>query len=389
MPEHDEEDERAGGPPPHPLDRVWFHPTELQGFGPRRPRRRRDVVAPLAMVATLAVAVAAVATVTLLDSDDNTIVVSGSVDVFRDPLQTQRMIAATGASIVTVRVERPEGTSTVSGVCVQRGKVLTSAHVLDGATGVTISVVGGRRAWPALLAGTDPETDLAMLRIDPDATPAARLGAAADLRRDQPVLAVAAGTRRHWLSVGEIEAFDQLLVTGGGSAVAGLIDTGTDAGAQHSGGAVLDEQGRVIAILTVNGDEPAGLALPIDVATDVAGQLDFNGQAVHGWLGVSGTDHRERAAGGAEIDAVRPGGPAQQAGVVAGDVIVAVGDENETTSVSTMGELLDEVRRRRPGEDVELTVLRDGAKRQMPVVITPRDEAADTDMVVPTTTTAP
>jgi S1-C subfamily serine protease len=221
--------------------------------------------------------------------------------------------------------------------------------------------------------------------------PAARHGSSAELRKGHEVLAVASGTRSnpYWVSIGTVTAFDQYVTTTAGVVVVGLIDTGTTAGRRHSGGAVVDDHGRLVGILTVPpGSPPAGLAVPIDTARDVAGQLALAGAASHAWLGVTGTDETESARGGALVEQVMPHGPAAKAGVAAGDVIIAVVEGESTTSVSGMAELMDEVRGRRPGQSLEITVVRDGAKRQMVIPLMDKTSGYDTDTISPTTTTS-
>jgi S1-C subfamily serine protease len=393
VPGHDDDDGGASGPPPDPLDRVWFHPSELRSFlatsaSPSlRPPRRGGLfglTAGLAAVGVVAVLVLAGS----VESDSERIITT-PVSPFKNDAATSRMVAATAESIVSVRVARAYGTDRATGVCVRDGYVLTSAHVLDGATSVSV-VTRGARSLPAVPAGVDPETDLSLLRVDSLTIRAARLGSSDGLREGQPVLAVAAGRKRHWVSVGTVTALDRLIVSGSGDVVAGLIDTETRAGSEHSGGVVLDEAGAVVAILTVPpGTSPSGLAVPIDVARDTADQLAASGQAAHGWLGVSATDEVDRVAGGARVDQVLPAGPAADAGLAQGDVIVAVGDQSATTSVSDTADLVAEVRRRRPGESLELTVLRGGGKRRVPVALQDKTGEPVTNEIPPPTTAPP
>ncbi len=326
--------------------------------------------------------------VTALDSDGDS-PIPGGVAAFQSDEATARIIVAAGASVVTVHVARADGTTIASGVCVDKRSVLTSSHALEGATAITLVTADGR-SIPALIAGRDPETDLALLRIGSDRLRVARLGSTDELREGYPVLALAAGSEEHrWVSVGALRAFGELATTAAGTVVAGLMDTETGAGREHSGGAVLDPTGAVVGILTVPPDTPqSGLAVPIEVARDVAAQLAATGTATHAWLGVVGTDDEDRAGGGARVHEVAPASPAEKAGLVPGDVIVAVGDGSSTTSVSDMAELMGEVRRRRPGHTVELTVLRDGGQRHVPVELGEKESHGPADAIATTTTVA-
>jgi S1-C subfamily serine protease len=123
-----------------------------------------------------------------------------------------------------------------------------------------------------------------------------------------------------------------------------------------SGGAVVDRRGQVVAIAAANmtgtdgpSSESAGYATPIAVATAVAGELLASGRVVRGWLGIEG---ESRA--GALVHKVKPGSPAEAAGLTAGDVIVAV----DGITVATMSALVARLRQTDPGDSVSLSVRR-------------------------------
>jgi S1-C subfamily serine protease len=394
VPEHDDDDSDASGPPPDPLDRVWLHPSELHSFlatpepRPRASRPRRTALVGFALVGALAIAVSLLVALTDVVDDDSETPLATGVDVFSPNGVPADMVLVAGASIVTVQVARADGTAKASGVCIEDGVVLTSAHALEGATAVTVAT--GEHRLPAEAAGADPGTDLALLRVDALDAPPARLGSSDRLREGEWVLGLAAGAKadQHWVNVGAISEFDRLFVSPAGAVVAGLIDTETGAGRVHSGGVVLDARGAVVGILTVPaGSAPSGLAVPIDIARDVAQQLATTGTAAHGWLGLSGTDDTERASGGALVDEVLPSSPAERAGLAHGDVIIAIADGQTTVAVSGIRGLMTEVTRRRPGDALELTVLRDGAKRRVAVKLGEQVTPGATDTVATPTTT--
>jgi S1-C subfamily serine protease len=395
VPEHDDEDSNASGPPPDPLDRVWLHPSELHSFlatsesRPRPARPRRTALVGLGLVGALVIAVSLLVLLTDVVNDPSSTPLATGVDVFSTDRAPANMVVVAGASVVTVQATRADGITKASGVCIEDGVVLTSADALDGATSVTIATDDAR--LPAETAGADPGTDLALLRVSALDVPPARLGSSDGLREGEWVLGLAAGAKadQHWVNVGAISDFDRLFVSPEGRVVAGLMETETGAGRPHSGGVVLDRGGAVVGILTVpKGSAPSGLAVPIDTARDVAQQLATTGTAVHGWLGVSGTDDTERAGGGARVKDVHPRSPADRAGLDDGDVVVAVAEGEVTTAVSGISELMTEVTRRRPGQSLKLTVLRDGAKRHVPVVLGEQTTPDATDTVA-TSTTAP
>jgi S1-C subfamily serine protease len=396
VPEHDDEDAGASGPPPDPLDRVWLHPSELHSFlatsdsRPRPARRRNRVLAGLTAVAILAIATGVVVTLTGTFDTDSTAPLATGIDVFSSDRVPAEMVLIAGASIVTVHVARPDGITKASGVCIGDDTVLTSASALEGATGVAVMTSEDDRSLPAEAAGTDPQTDLALLQVDSLDVPPARLGSSENLREGEWVLGLAAGprSRQHWVNIGSIGDFNRLFVTAAGTAVSGLIDTKTGAGRQHSGGVVLDRYGAVVGILTVPaGAAPSGLAVPIDLAREVVRELAATGTVTRAWLGVTGTDDTERTGGGAMVAEVAPSSPADDAGLVPGDVIIAIGEDQSTTLVSGISELLTEIRHRDPGSALELTVLRDGSQRHVPVELAEQTAPGGADTVATTTTT--
>jgi S1-C subfamily serine protease len=375
VPGHDPEDERAGGPPPDPSDRSWVHPTEMTSFvaaSRPRPSRRGRWVALAAGVAVVAAVAGVVAVMTVNDSNQPAQPVrSGAV---------QRIVATLAPSVVAVRAARGDETGHASGVCTQANKVVTTAHAVDGADAVSVVTSDGRTMAAAVTA-TDPVSDLALLTVDATSMHPATLGASAGLEVGQEVVGVAASGsgRRRWVDVGEIGAFNRAFVWGDGVSVPGLIETDVTAGSEHSGGALVNSRGEVVGILVVPPDSStAGLALPIDQARDVAAQLTARGSAEHGWLGVWATDDTERVGGGARVQGVVPGGPADQAGVVQGDVIVDVGKAGSTTAISSVAQLMSEVGQRKPGERLNLTVYRDRGKRRVSLELGDQREAGAT-----------
>ncbi|HEV8205394.1 MAG TPA: trypsin-like peptidase domain-containing protein [Acidimicrobiia bacterium] len=359
---NDPEDERAGGPPPDPSDRTWVHPTEMASFvATSRPRssRRGRWVALAAGVTVVAAVAGVVALMTVNDSGSPAPQVrSGAI---------QRVVATLAPSIVAVRTTHGDETGRASGVCVQAGQVLTTAHAVDGADAVSIVTADGR-TLPAALDASDPVSDLAVLTVDGKSTQPARLGASGGLEVGQQVVGVAAASsgRHRWVDVGEIGAFNRAFVWGQGVSVPGLIETDMTAAGEHSGGALVDSRGAVIGILVVPPDSStAGLALPIDEARDVTAQLTAHGSAEHGWLGVWATDDTARVGGGARVQGVVPGSPADDAGLVQGDVIVDIGKSGSTTAISSVAQLMSEVGKRKPGEKLNVTLYRDRGKRRV------------------------
>lgn len=380
MPGNEPEDESSGGPPPDPSERMWVHPTEMTSFvATSRPRssRRGRWVALAAGVTVVAALAGVVAVMTVNDSGSPAPQVrSGAI---------QRMVATLAPSIVAVRTTRGDETGRASGVCVQAGQVVTNAHAVDGADAVSIVTADGR-TLPAALDATDPVSDLAVLTVDGTNMQPAQLGASTGLEVGQQVVGVAASAsgRHRWVDVGEIGAFNRAFVWGEGVSVPGLIETDMTAGGEHSGGALVDSRGAVIGILVVPPDSStAGLALPIDQARDVAAQLTARGSAEHGWLGVWATDDTDRVGGGARVQGVVPGSPADDAGLVQGDVIVDIGKAGSTTAISSVAQLMSEVGRRKPGEKINVALYRDRGKRRVGVELGDQRDASATAGPVP------
>jgi len=146
-----------------------------------------------------------------------------------------------------------------------------------------------------------------------------------------------------------------------------------------SGGALLDGTGKVIGITTAvaagsGAADGLGVATPIETAQLVGDQLIANGRFTHVWLGIEGSDVDGSTAalfgidGGALVDKVTPGGPAERAGLAVRDIIVGIEDK----VIASMGALVVNLRGRPPGEVVVLDVLRDSTRRELSVTLAER-----------------
>lgn len=373
MPGDDPEDERGSGPPPDPSDRVWVHPSELTAFVAReRPRSRWPRSAALAVSVGVVAALAGVVVAVNLGEP-------GPPPEPASASQAARRVAsAVAPSVVSIRLTVGDQTAQVSGVCVGPGEIVTSAHALDGATSIAVVTEQGRTV-PAIEVGRDPVTDLALLAVDADSTPPAKLGTSTELAVGQQVIGVASsGSGAHrWVDVAEIGSFNRMFGWSQGVAVPGLIETDMTASEEHSGGALVDTRGDVVGILVVPPDAAtAGFSLPIDQARDSVDQLMAGGRARHGWLGVLATDAADRVGGGARVQGVVSGSPADRAGVEQGDVIVDFRVGDSTTAISSTAQLMAEVTRRKPGERLAFSLYRDGGERHLPVRLGDQQDAA-------------
>ena len=259
-----------------------------------------------------------------------------------------------------------------SGVIVDsaNGFVLTNHHVVENAANITVTLKD-RRAFPARLVGSDPGTDIAMLEIDAGGLTAARFADSDDLRVGDFVLAIGNPFGLgQTVTSGIISALGRTGLVRGG--YEDFIQTDASINPGNSGGALVNSRGELIgintAILAPTGRNIGiGFAVPSNIAQTVMEQLAAFGEVRRGRLGVavqSVTPDIAQVLGlergsGAIVAAVEPGSAAEDAGLQRGDVIVAVDGETVDTSAALRAIIgLLEL-----GEEVQLTVLRDGGRR--------------------------
>ena len=295
-----------------------------------------------------------------------------------------RVAARVGPSTVQVNVtgvqQTPygyeEGEGVGSGVIYREdGYIITNSHVVEGASAVEVAFSDGTTEEGEVV-GTDPTTDLAVIRVRRNGMPAATFDDGRDLAVGQ--LAVAIGSPSGFQSTvtsGVISGLGREVpaeLTGGRqeSALVDLIQTDAPISPGNSGGALANRDGEVVGINVAylppneTGAESIGFAIPSYTAVSVADQLIQDGEASQPYLGVSLIDLTPEAAqqfdtpveSGALVTEVEPGGPAQDAGIEAGDVITAL----DSSDIRSSGDLLSALRRYQPGDPVEVTVLRDG-----------------------------
>jgi len=268
-----------------------------------------------------------------------------------------------------------EQTSLGSGVIIdKRGFVLTNNHVIKEADAILVRLAN-RKEYPARVIGQDPRTDVAVIRVETDQDlPEARLGDSDGLHVGE--WAVAIGNPfglNHTLTVGVVSATGRSDV--GITSQEDFIQTDASINPGNSGGPLLNIRGEVIGINTaiVAVGQGIGFAIPINLARKVAQDLIREGRVTRGWLGAGLTRlTREAARGlGVEPDAgvlveqVLPGGPAEAAGIRAGDVIAAI----RGRQVRTPAEVRALVAEAEVGKPLELTLLRDRRELRVAVVI--------------------
>ena len=276
-----------------------------------------------------------------------------------------------------------------SGVIVSpTGYLLTNNHVIDGADEIEVQLSDGRSAQ-ATVVGTDPDTDLALLKINLDRLPAITLAPSASLHVGDAVLAIG-----NPFGVGQTVTSGIVSALGrsqlGLSTFENFIQTDAAINPGNSGGALVDANGLLVGINTAifsrsGGSLGIGFAIPVDVARQVMEGLIQNGQVTRGWIGVEPRDLNPEVAEmlrlpvrtGVLITGVLRGGPAAKAGIQPGDVVLKVGPRE----VANTAELLSAVSALAPDSRVSLLLQRGQQSIERSLVVAqrpaPRREPAD------------
>jgi serine protease Do len=293
-----------------------------------------------------------------------------------------------GPSVVQINVDAGVG----SGVIYRKdGYIVTNNHVVEGASELNVAFADGTTA-SAEIVGRDPRTELAVIRVDRDGLPAATFNEDEDLVVGQ--LAVAIGSPSGFestVTMGVISGIGRefpIEFTGGdttaATALTDLIQTDAAISPGSSGGALVDRAGEVIGINVAylppaeTGAVNIGFAIPSDTAISVADQLIETGEVKSAYLGVGTTDLSPEVAdrfglpveSGALVESVEPNTGAEAAGIRLGDIIVGLGDAR----IESTRDLLGALRDYRPGDTVEVTVVRDGEERTLEATLGERPE---------------
>lgn len=296
----------------------------------------------------------------------------------------EAVIAKVRPTVVQVNVTLSNGSGIGSGVIIdKRGYIVTNNHVVSGAQSINVVLYDGTRL-SAQLTGTDPTDDLAVIKINPPRSnlAVATLGDSSKLVVGQEVLAIGNPLgNTQTVTNGIVSALGRTVTEGqGGAIIPDAIQTDAPINPGNSGGALVDMQGNVIGIPTLAAIDPefntpangVGFAIPSNRVSFIASQIISTGQVEHtgrAELGVTVADVDSTLAAqdnlsvtsGALIESVVSGGPAAQAGLQAGDVIVQVGNK----TVSDTASLGDALSSYNPGQTVPVTVYR--GKQQLTV----------------------
>jgi serine protease Do len=271
--------------------------------------------------------------------------------------------------------QQPRGGSG-SGVIVSRdGYIITNNHVVEGATEVTITM-SDRREFPAKIVGTDPRSDVAVLKIAGTNLPALPIS---ETRVQVGDLAIAIGSPfglSQTVTMGIISATGRAGLNPGN--YEDFIQTDAAINPGNSGGALINTSGQLIGINTMilsrtGGNEGIGFAIPINMAREVMDQLIKGGKVVRGYMGAGVQDLTPELArgfnlpqaNGAAIPSVERNSPAERGGLRPGDVVTHVNGE----PVADANALRLRISRSAPGSTVKLTVQRPEGSRELSITL--------------------
>ncbi|MDO9216984.1 MAG: Do family serine endopeptidase [Lacisediminimonas sp.] len=273
--------------------------------------------------------------------------------------------------------EQEKQVSLGSGVIVSPdGFVLTNNHVVEAADEIEIALSDGRTA-PAKLVGTDPETDLAVVKIDLKSLPAITLGSLDQARVGDVVLAIG-----NPFGVGQTVTMGIVSALGrnhlGINTFENFIQTDAAINPGNSGGALIDANGNLLGINTAiysrsGGSLGIGFAIPVTTVKTVMESIIKNGQVIRGWIGVEPQDITPELAesfglakrSGTIIAGVLKGGPADRAGMRPGDILIAV----DGKKLGNTTEMLNSIAQLKPGDRARLSILRREVESTLDVVV--------------------
>ena len=258
------------------------------------------------------------------------------------------------------------------------GYILTNNHVVEDADEIFVRLVD-RREFEARIVGTDPRSDLALLKVDADDLPTVDIGSSGDLRPGEWVLAIGSPFGFDYsVTAGIVSAKGRSLPNENNENYVPFIQTDVAINPGNSGGPLFDLDGRVVGINSQIYTRSGGFmglsfAIPVDIAMEVVAQLKDTGSVSRGWLGVMIQDvNRDLAESfgldkptGALVAQVVADSPAAAAGIVAGDIIV----EFNGIAIERSGDLPHVVGRIRAGDEVDAIVIREGARETLRVAV--------------------
>lgn len=313
-------------------------------------------------------------------------------------LSVAEVVKRKSPAVVSISNETTQGGSLGSGFLIDAaGHIITNAHVVDSASKTTVTFKDGTEAEGTIL-GVDTSTDVAVVKIDkvPTGVSPLPLGNSGGLTVGQEVVAIGnpygySGTA----TTGIVSALERVIESPSGFTIQNAIQTDAAINQGNSGGPLFDRDGRVIGINSQiasknGGNVGIGFAVPIDTVRPIVASIIASGKAQHAWIGIQG---RELTPGLAEklglvgkrgviVAALDERGPANDAGMKAadsadaavpkgGDLIVAING----TPITDMADVSKAVASRKVGDQITITVLRDGKSETL--TLTLKDRPAD------------
>lgn len=276
-------------------------------------------------------------------------------------------------------------TSLGSGVLISsQGYILTNNHVIEGADEIQVKLADGRKV-KAIVVGTDPETDLAVLSITAGKLPVVTIGDSESLRVGDIVLAIG-----NPFGVGQTVTQGIISATGrdhlGINTYEDFIQTDAAINPGNSGGALINVRGELIGINSAifsksGGSQGIGFAIPVNLAKGVLKQIIEKGHVVRGWLGIEAQDISTELAQsfqlssteGVLISGILRGGPADQAGILPGDVITSINSVPVKNSRVAMKIISEQT----PNTEILLSGIRKGKVFRARVLVVQRPQATE------------
>jgi len=256
------------------------------------------------------------------------------------------------------------------------GHIVTNQHVVEGATSVSVKFWNGK-TYDAQVVGTDPSTDLAVLKVNAPASELfpLSLGDSSKLAVGDAVVAIGSpfgleGT----VTSGIVSALHREMTSPNHFAIDNSIQTDAAINHGNSGGPLLNAQGKVVGVNSQiesnsGGNEGVGFAIPSNTVSSIAAQLISSGKAEHAFLGVVLRDSSAQT--GAAISQVRAGTPAAGANLRAGDIVTAAAG----TRINSASELRAVINAHRPGDTISVTYKRGAQSHTVKVKLAARPAA--------------
>lgn len=250
------------------------------------------------------------------------------------------------------------------------GNIVTNDHVVTGATAIKVRFQNGKTV-KATLVGTDPSTDVAVIKVNVAASDLHPLTFASSsaVEVGQPVAAIGSPFGLpETLTSGIVSAVNRTITAPNNYSISGAIQTDAPINHGNSGGPLLNASGQVIGVNAQiesdsGGNDGVGFAIPSDAVKSVADTIISGGKVQHAYLGV--TIATVSSGSGAQVSAVKAASPASTAGLKAGDVITAI----DGTAVTTADDLTAKISAHQPGDKVTLSVTRNGSTLKVDVTL--------------------